>query len=76
MDIKSLVTSKVVWFNLIALLVLVAQGFGFGEFQVDPGMEQAAVFIIAVVNLVLRLWFTSQPVTTRAANKLLEKQSK
>lgn len=43
--------SKTVWFNLLAVAVLVANRFGYLDFKLDPVMGEG---ILAVVNLVLR----------------------
>lgn len=61
MEKKSVFRSKTFWFNLLALAVLVANEFGFGEFQADPNLESYALVIVTVVNIVLRL-VTKQPV--------------
>lgn len=55
MDVKSILKSKTFWFNLIALVVIVANGFGFSEFQADPNLDSYALVIITVVNIVLRV---------------------
>jgi len=47
--------SKVLWFNVLALIVAVATGFGFGEFEVDPLVSMIAGGIVALINLILRL---------------------
>ena len=54
MDVKSILKSKVFWFNVLALVVMVAQPFGFGDFQQDPNLDSYALVIITVVNIVLR----------------------
>jgi len=53
--------SKVVWFNVLAVIVLVAGAFGFADFQPSAETEQWATLIILVVNLVLR-FVTKQPI--------------
>ena len=68
MDAKSILKSKIVWFNLLVLVVGVASLFGFAEHV--PGAEAQAnidvvvVFVAALaplVNMGLRL-ITDQPV--------------
>ena len=54
--------SKTLWFNLVALMVAVATAFGYGEFEPSPEVQQWALVIVTVVNLVLRL-VTRQPIT-------------
>ena len=46
--------SKTLWFNALAIVVLVAQSFGFGDFQLSPDMQQLAFGVVAIVNLALR----------------------
>ena len=60
-EAKSILKSKTFWFNVIALVVLVAGAFGFKNVEVDPNLESYALVIVAVVNIVLRL-VTKQPV--------------
>lgn len=50
--------SKTIIFNLLAILVLVASQFGFGEFRLDANLEVA---ILAAVNLILR-FVTKSPI--------------
>ena len=61
MEKKAVWKSKTFWFNLLALVVIVANSLGFGEFQADPNLESYALVIVTVVNIVLRL-ITKQPV--------------
>jgi len=61
MDAKSIFLSKTFWFNLLALLVIVANVFGFAEFSRDPIVDQYALVIVTIVNIVLR-FATKQPV--------------
>lgn len=51
---KKWYTSKTVWFNLIALVVAVANYFGYKDFPPDPNTGAYALTIIAVINLILR----------------------
>lgn len=53
--------SKTFWFNVLALIVMVANAFGFADFQADPEVSQMAFVIVTVVNLVLR-FVTKEPV--------------
>ncbi len=62
MNVKSILLSKTFWFNLLALVVLVAKPFGFGDFQADPDLESYALVIVTLVNIVLRL-VTNRPVS-------------
>ena len=39
------------WFNILALLVAVASGFGFAEFEPAPWVPGLAIGIIALINL-------------------------
>ena len=60
-EAKKWYASKVIWFNVLMVLVLVAGAFGFTDFEVSPQVEQWATLIILVVNLILR-FVTKQPV--------------
>ena len=55
MDAKSVFLSKTLWFNGLALVVLIASAFGFAEFRPDPELANYALIIITVVNFALRL---------------------
>ena len=59
---KSVLASKTVWFNLLAVIVIVAGAFGFNEFQPSAEVGQIAVAIVAIINMVLRVWFTREPI--------------
>ena len=61
MNAKSIFLSKTFWFNILALIVLVAKPFGFADFQADPDLESYALVIVTVVNVALRL-LTDKPV--------------
>jgi hypothetical protein len=51
---KKFFLSKTFWFNLLALAVAVASGFGFSMFEPDAFIIEYAAAIITVVNIVLR----------------------
>ena len=60
MNAKSWYSSKTLWFNGLALVVLVASSFGYtGELPAD--WVTFAPVIVIVINLILRL-FTNQPI--------------
>jgi len=56
--------SKTVWFNVLYLLVVLAGSFGFGNFTPSDDVQQIAVIIPLVVNLLLRLLGAPKPVAT------------
>ena len=61
MTAKKWYESKTLWFNVMAVIVLVAGVFGYtGELSGD--WAEAGGIILAVVNLVLRI-VTKQPVS-------------
>ena len=61
METKKWYESKTLWFNVVAICVLVAGSFGYtGELSGD--WAEAAAVILAVVNLVLRI-VTKQPIS-------------
>lgn len=47
--------SLTVIFNVLALVIAVANGLGFVDFKPDPSIPAIAIGIVAVINLVLRL---------------------
>ncbi len=62
MDAKKWYLSKTFWFNGVALVVMVLGAFGYtGEVPQEWGVYVPA--IVAVVNLVLRSFFTEQPLS-------------
>jgi len=60
---KSWYKSKMFWFNVLALILAIAEGFGFSEFEPSPEIAAIAFGIVAVVNVVLRTWFTGTRLT-------------
>lgn len=68
MEPKLLWKSKTFWFNILAVLVIVAQAFGYSSFQPGPEVEQFGVVLVAIVNICLRI-YTSQAVVTSKANE-------
>lgn len=61
MDGKPVWASRTIWFNVLALVILVASSFGFVEFKADPWVQGVAPAVVLVVNLVLR-FLTERPV--------------
>lgn len=57
---KPFYASKTFWFNVLALIVMVANAFGFAGFEPDASVTEIGTFIIIAINLVLRL-VTKQP---------------
>jgi len=55
---KKWYTSKTFWFNVLTLTVAIASAFGFADFRPEPEVLSIAAGVIAVINLILRLWFT------------------
>ncbi len=51
---KTIFQSKTLFFNFLALLVLVANAFGFAGFQMSEDAKQIGEFLIVVINLILR----------------------
>jgi hypothetical protein len=64
-DLKSIWKSKTFWFNGLALIVLIAAGFGFeGDIKnADPEVVALAGGVVALINLALRM-YTTQPIET------------
>jgi hypothetical protein len=66
MIIKSWYTSKTVWVNIIAFVLFVLMLPQFGS-VVPASWADYIALLVAVLNGVLRIFFTSQPVTAVAA---------
>lgn len=64
MNTKSIFLSKMFWFNVLAIVVLVANQFGFAGFERDPNLESYALVVVTLINILLRL-MTKQPVKIR-----------
>lgn len=61
-----LFSSKTVWLNIVTLLIgVIALSQGMPQFQ---EFAPWLVFINGVLNLILRIFFTSAPLTSYAAN--------
>lgn len=59
---KNPLKSKTLWFNVLALVIVVASALGFGEFEADPKLVEYGAVLITVVNLVLR-FITKEPLS-------------
>lgn len=58
---KSFLRSKTVWFNALAVVIFVANMFGFAEFQMDERLGELLPLLVMVGNVALR-FKTSQPI--------------
>lgn len=65
MDSKPFYESKTFWFNVIMFVVLFAEQIP----VILPGLPEwvtaTTAFVLLAGNLVLRLWFTDQPLTLK-----------
>jgi Na+/H+-dicarboxylate symporter len=52
---KAAVDSKTLVFNVLTLIVGVAIGFGFQDFQADPNIEPLSQGVIALIQILLPL---------------------
>jgi len=59
---KKFYESKTFWFNVLFGVVSIASLFGFGEFTPSESAIEIVAILGAAVNLVLRLFFTSEPI--------------
>jgi len=59
MQTKQWYQSWTIWANLLALVVYVANGLGFGQFQAAPWVTEVGTIAILVINIALRYWRTS-----------------
>lgn len=55
--------SKMLWFNLLAGVVALVSEYGFAEFEPDPSVYPIVAGVVAVINIVLRVWFTETRLT-------------
>ena len=61
MDAKEFWKSKVFWFNILGVIIIVANAFGFVDFQLGTEGNEIAMFVILGINLVLR-YVTKVPI--------------
>ena len=61
METKKWYMSKTVFFNILAIVVIVANAFGFVDFQLGTEGNDIAMFIILGVNITLR-FITKVPI--------------
>jgi hypothetical protein len=54
--------SWTLWANILALIVLVANAFGFSQFQPDTWVTEIGTVAIILINIALRYFRTSQPI--------------
>lgn len=59
---KRFYKSKTIWFNILALLTIVAGGFGFREFEPELWIVELGTAIIIIGNVALR-FITKEPIT-------------
>ena len=51
---KTFYTSKTLWFNILALITILAGNIGFGDFVPAAWVNDAGVALTLVINIVLR----------------------
>ena len=61
MNAKNWYKSKTLWFNGLALVVLVAASFGYTG-EISPDFAAVAPAIVLLINLILR-FVTKQPIS-------------
>lgn len=59
MEIKAPWKSKVIWFNILAAVIIAANSIGFAQFSIDPDVQ---ALVVVVINIVLR-FLTTQKVS-------------
>ena len=57
-DPKPIYKSKTLVFNVLAIIVLIANGFGFADFELT---DDVIAFVTMIVNFILRL-YTDRPI--------------
>ena len=60
---KPFYKSKTFWFNVLFLVVSIAEAFGYADFVPGGDVQNLAVGLIAVVNILLR-FVTREPIHT------------
>ena len=53
--------SKTFWFNVLALIVMVAEAFGYVDFIPDENMAEYATALVTIINVILR-FITKEPI--------------
>ena len=62
---KDWYTSKTLWFGILSLIVALAGIFGFNEWQPTADVSGAITAIVAIINIVLRVYFTDKPLVLK-----------
>lgn len=62
MNGKQWYLSKTLWFNVLALVVIIANAFGYANFVPDAQTAEYGAALITLINVILRL-VTSQKLT-------------
>lgn len=61
MDSKKWYFSKTLWFNVLALVVLVANAFGYVDFIPNENTAEYGAALITLINVILR-FATKKPI--------------
>ena len=68
---KSFLTSKKVWFNALTIIFVIATSFGYTPDQVVANQASNILLVAApVINLILGLFFTKQPIVLQTPASL------
>lgn len=59
MHTKRWYQSWTIWANLLALVLYVANGLGFSQFQAAPWVAEIGTIAVLIINIALRYWRTS-----------------
>jgi hypothetical protein len=67
--------SKTLWLNVITTVIAVLSLVGTETLSfMTPQTTELVLLTVAVLNVILRVWFTAEPVTARAAKAASKSQ--
>lgn len=74
--LKNWFESKQVWLGIILTILGIATYFADPTHAVTATLTSLSMAVIGIAQVVLRIWFTSEPISPAAARRLQAKQAK